>query len=206
MKKNILIFSCLFLNITNLQAEYVDLGVRGPQYEIKEKSFKEEIAEKLKEFDFILWEKKIADGLDASLKLESNLEYCKENKQWEFDPTITIEDDIKIPYFNKVLYKKGYKYNPLVENKIQFGKYMIFIDADNDTHLALAKKYENKAEIFVVKGNVERLADVNIPALVYRDKIEGKSFKLNCLPTVYTQNNNIFKVNEFFLEKKNAAK
>lgn len=204
MNRNVLIYLFLSLNITNLNAQYVDLGVRGPQYEIKEKSFKEEIAEKLKEFDFVLWEKKVIDGLDSSLNIESNLELCKENKQWNYDPTITIENDIVIPYFNKVVYKKGYKYNPLTENKIEFGKYMIFIDADNETHLALAKKYENKAEIFVVKGNVENLVDINLPALVYRENIEGKSFKLNCLPTVYTQNKNNFIVNEFLLEKKNA--
>lgn len=41
---------CSFLFIINdfLHAEYVDLGIRGKQYEIKEKSFKDEIAIRLK--------------------------------------------------------------------------------------------------------------------------------------------------------------
>lgn len=194
------------LFISSLIADFVDLGVRGTQYEIKEKSFKEEVAQKLKEFDFLMWEKKVADGLDESLILKSNLEECKENKNWIFNPTFEIDKDIVIPYFNKVAYKKGYKYNPLKENNIKFNKYMFFIDADNIEHIKLAKKYENLADIFVVKGNVANLNDYGIPALVYRENIEGKSFKINCLPTVYTQDNEVFKVNEYLLLKDKNAK
>lgn len=200
---NTVLITFLFTNILN--AEYIDLGVRGPQYEIKEKSFKEEVAAKLKEFDFTLWEKKIADGLDESLKLTSSIEECKETKKWTFDPTMTIENDIVIPYFNKVVYKKGYKYNPLKENNIKFNKYMFFIDADNLQHILLAKRYESVADVFVVKGNVANLKDYNIPAMVYREKIEGKSFTINCLPTVYTQDTDKFIVNEYLILKDSNA-
>lgn len=179
---------------------FVDLGVRGQTYDIKEKSFKEEVAEKIKSIDFLMWEKKIADGLDESLKFKSKLGLCQENKNWLYDPTFEIEQDITLPYFNQVLYKKGHRYNPLKENNIQFNKYLFFIDADKDEHLKLAFKYSNVADIFVVKGNFENLKNYNIQGWAFREEIEGKSFKLNCLPTVYTQQNEKFKVTEYKLD------
>lgn len=196
-KISFLIFMILTSNLLN--AEYIDLGVRGKQYEIKEKSFKDEIAGRLKDFDYSYWQKEMVSQIDKSMIVESDLEGCKKNTQWTYDPTKTIEADIVLPYFNKVAYKKGYKYNPLKENNIQFKKYMFFINADDMMQVILASKYENQADIFVVKGDIKKLKDKNLQGMIFRKEIEGKSFKINCLPSVYTQDNNVFKVNEYKL-------
>ncbi len=192
---------CSFLFIINdfLYAEYVDLGIRGKQYEIKEKSFKDEIAIRLKDVDYAYWEKEMISQIDKSLIINSDLTSCKKNDQWIYDPTKTIESDIIIPYLNKIAYKKGYKYNPLKENNIQFKKYMFFIDADDMSQLILAKKYVSVAEVFVVKGDIKKLKDYGLEGMVYRPDIEGKAFKVNCLPTIYTQDSFVFKVNEYKL-------
>ncbi len=189
----------IFLASNLLNAEYIDLGVRGKQYEIKEKSFKDEIAGRLKDFDYSYWQKEMVSQIDKSMIVESDLEGCKKNTQWTYDPTKTIESDIVLPYFNKVAYKKGNKYNPLKENNIQFKKYMFFINADDMMQVILASKYENQADVFVVKGDIKKLKDKNLEGMIFRKEIEGKSFKINCLPTVYTQDNNVFKVNEYKL-------
>lgn len=192
---------CSFLFIVNdfLHAEFIDLGIRGKQYEIKEKSFKDEIAIRLKDVDYAYWEKEMISQIDKSLIINSELTSCKKNNQWIYDPTKTIESDIVIPYLNKIAYKKGYKYNPLKENNIQFKKYMFFVDADDMSQLILAKKYSSVAEVFVVKGDIKKLKDYGLEGMVYRPDIEGKAFKVNCLPTIYTQDSLVFKVNEYKL-------
>lgn len=197
----IIIYLSLVLANT-LSSEYIDLGIRGKQYEIKEKSFKDEITIRLKEVDYGYWEKEMISKIDESLIVESDLKSCKKNNNWIYDPTKIIEQDIVIPYLNKVAYKKGYKYNPLKENNIQFQKYMFFIDADDMAQLVLAKKYNNVADIFVVKGDIKKLKDFNLEGMIFRKEIEGKSFKINCLPTIYTQDNLLFKVNEYNLDNR----
>lgn len=199
MKKCLVLCSFIFIINDYLHAEYVDLGIRGKQYEIKEKSFKDEIAIRLKDVDYAYWEKEMISQIDKSLIIESDLSSCKKNNQWVYDPTKIIESDIVIPYFNKVAYKKGYKYNPLKENNIQFKKYMFFVDADDMSQLILAKKYSSVAEIFVVKGDIKKLKDYGLEGMLFRPDIEGKAFKVNCLPTIYTQDTNVFKVNEYKL-------
>lgn len=193
----LLLFSTIYLN-----AEFVDLGIRGKQYEIKERSFKEEIQSRLNNVDYLHWEKEMINQIDESLKIESDLKNCVNNSTWEFDPTKIIEEDVVIPYFNKVLYKKGYKYNPLKENNIQFNKYMFFIDADDTNQLIMASKYSNVADIFIVKGNITNLKDYQIEGMLFRPEIEGKAFKIKCLPTVYTQQALTFQVNEYNLDSK----
>jgi hypothetical protein len=200
MKALVLIF--VILNFIYANEEYVDLGIRGQMHEIKEKSFLTLLNEKAQAFNYKEWKKKTLEAIDKSLIIKSEIGNCKKNNQWIFDPTITIEEDIKMPYFNKILYKKGDRYNPLIENNINFRRYIFFINADDEKQLALAYKYSNAAQIITVKGNLLNLKKYSIPAAIYREKIEGKAFKINCLPTVYTQDGSTFKVNEYKLDDK----
>ncbi|MCT7563169.1 hypothetical protein ACOTWR_06205 [Aliarcobacter butzleri] len=185
--------------------EYIDLGVRGTLYEIKEKSFKDDIAMRVKQIDFDYWEKQIFESAEKSMHIISSRENCTENKTYKYDPTFIIDQDIIIPYTKKTLFKKGYKYNPLKENKIQFKKYQIFIDADDVVQKMLAVKYSNVADVFVVKGNVKNLLENNIQVYIYREEVEGKAFKVSCLPTIFAQDNFIFNVSEYKLNDKQVG-
>ncbi|MEV9477579.1 hypothetical protein ACOTVS_11175 [Aliarcobacter butzleri] len=185
---------------------YIDFGIRGQVYEIKEKSFKEEIAERLKNIDYAYWEKKLLDSAKDSLVISSNIQNCSENKSYIFDPTFEIKEDIIIPYIKKTVYKKGYKYNPLKENNIHFKTYQIFINADDPYQFQLALKYANVADVFVVKGDYKNLIDYGIEGYVFREEIEGKSFKINCLPTIFAQNGEVFNVKEYKLNEESEQK
>lgn len=186
----------------NEKESFLDMGIRGHLYDIKEKSFKEDIAIRIKNIDYSYWEKEMLNSANKSMILTSDKENCIENKTYKFDPTVTIEQDITVPYTKKILFKKGYKYNALKENKIKFGKYQIFIDADDSFQLALAQKYSKNADIFIVKGNIKNLIERNIEAYSFRQDIEGKAFKINCLPTVYAQDDLVFNVSEYILNDK----
>lgn len=184
----------------------IDLGIRGQLYEIKEKSFKEEIAERTKKIDITKWEKELIEDSKKTLIVKSNIENCTENKNYIYDPSFKIEEDIKIPYQEKILYKKGYEYNPLKENNIKFNKYQIFIDADDTAQLMMAVKYAKKADIFVIKGDISKLFKYQEQGYIFREAIEGKAFKINCLPTIYAQDNLKFNVNEYNLNEKSEEK
>lgn len=193
-------------NLFGEQDTFIDFGIRGHLYDIKEKSFKEEIATRLKKIDYSYWEKEILDSAKRSMNIVSLKSNCIENKNYIHNPSFEISEDITIPYMNKTLYKKGYIYNPLKENNIKFKKHQIFINTDDVHQLMLAVKYSNQADIFVVKGNMQNILDYGIEAYIFREEIEGKSFKINCLPTVFTQKDFTFIVNEYLLNDESEDK
>ncbi|WP_418181229.1 hypothetical protein ACNSOL_12030 (plasmid) [Aliarcobacter lanthieri] len=209
---NIKLIIIFFILLTNSFSEevkqntYIDFGIRGQLYEIQEKSFKEDIAERLQNIDYAYWEKELLNSANESLIISSNIPNCEEDKNYIYDPTFEIDEDITIPYINKTIYKKGYKYNPLKENNIQFKKYQIFINADDVYQFNLVLKYADIADIFVVKGDYKNLLDYEIEGYVFRDEIEGKSFKINCLPTIFAQNKDVFNVKEYKLNENVSKK
>ncbi len=207
MQNKIYLISALLFSLLYGEdgSEYVDLGVRGTLYEIKEKSFKDDIAMRIKQIDYAYWEKQMLESAEKSMQIMSNKENCIENKNYKYDPSFVIDQDIVVPYTKKILFKKGYKYNPLKENKIQFKKYQIFIDADDSVQKMLAVKYSNMADVFVVKGNVKNLLEDNIQAYIYREEAEGKAFKVSCLPTIFAQDNFLFNVSEYKLNDKQES-
>ena len=74
-QKKILLKMLFLLASSNLFAEdtnFVDFGIRGHLYDIKEKSFKEEIETRLKEIDYSYWEKEFIDSAKKSLIIESS--------------------------------------------------------------------------------------------------------------------------------------
>lgn len=207
MQNKIYLISALLFSLLHGEdsSDYVDLGVRGTLYEIKEKSFKDDITMRIKQIDYAYWEKQMLESAEKSMQIMSNKENCIENKNYKYDPSFVIDQDIVIPYTKKILFKKGYKYNPLKENKIQFKKYQIFIDADDSVQKMLAVKYSNMADVFVVKGNVKNLLEDNIQAYIYREEAEGKAFKVSCLPTIFAQDNFLFNVSEYKLNDKQES-
>jgi hypothetical protein len=81
-----------------------------------------------------------------------------------------------------------------------------FYMADDAHQLMLAVKYSKQADIFVVKGDMQNIFDYGIEAYAFREKIEGKAFNINCLPTVFTQKDYTFVVNEYLLNDESENK
>ena len=89
---------------------------------------------------------------------------------------------------------------------IKFKTHQIFINADDVHQLMLGVKYSKQADIFVVKGDMQNIFDYGIEAYAFREKIEGKAFNINCLPTVFTQKDYTFVVNEYLLNDESENK
>ena len=104
-------------------------------------------------------------------------------------------------YDNKILFKKGDKYNILKENNIAFRKYILFIDADDDLQLRLAVQLKNRADIYVAKGDITNLKQYGINAKISRENVESKALNLKCVPSIYAQQNNKFIINEYDIKK-----
>jgi hypothetical protein len=191
-------FTILLHCIFNPLFAYTDLGIYGNTHLIKEKSFDILLQEKYKENvikDNLLNE--ITKAYEKSFSITSSLGTCNESLQREYIPNLTLSEDIILPYSNEVLFKKGYIYNILKENNIFFNKYLIFIDASDEVQVKLAKKYYKYADIFIVNGNTKELLLDGYNVYKAREKIEIKMLDIKCVPTVLTQQENIFLVNEY---------
>jgi len=176
---------------------YMDLGTHGNTHPIKEESFKTQLSKQYNEnFKKEVLEKEIEKAYSDSFLVKGTLSECSKSQQREHIPEIIISEDIVMPHTGKILFKKGQHYNILSENNINFGKYIILIDANDKAQVELATTYKNYADILVVNGNVKELLDVGINAMIARNNIEVKMLDVKCLPSVYTQQEDKFIVNE----------
>lgn len=194
-KKYLILF---FIIPFSLLKGYEDLGVYGNTHKIKEDSFKLQLHSNYKEnFKKDIFLEELKKKYRASFYIKNDLEPCAESTQREFIPEVILEDDISMPYTNEIIYKKGIAYNILKENNIFLNKYLIFIDANDKNQVSLAKAYSKYADIFIVNGDIKPILDDGIKAFVAREKLEAKAFDVKCLPSIYTQQEDSFIVNEY---------
>jgi len=188
----------LLLSFPYILFGYMDLGTHGNTHQIIEESFKTQLKKQYDEnFKKEVLEKEIDNAFKDSFIIKGALKKCSKSQQREYVPEIVISEDIIMPYNGEILFKKGQHYNILSENSINFQKYIILIDADDQTQIKLAKTYKNYADILVVNGNIKELLDIGINAMIARDKIEVRMLNVQCIPSVYTQQENKFIVNEY---------
>ena len=181
---------------------YEDLGYYGEQYEIEEIGLMTIINERYRNIDKKEFKESFKTAYEKSMIVKSSFNSCQKDNTREYDPTIILDEDINIPFYaDKTLYKKGYKYNILKENNLAFMKYIIFINADDDLQLQLAAQLQNRADIYVAKGDISKLKKYNISGKISRENVESKAFKLHCLPSIYAQQNNKFIVKEYDIKK-----
>lgn len=188
----------LILTINSFLFSYEDLGTYGNTHLIKEKSFDVLLEERYKEK--VIKEKileEINTAYEKSFTITSSLKNCKETLQREYVPELIISEDINLPYSSEILFKKGYKYNILTENNIFFNKYLIFIDTNDKTQVNLAKTYKKYSNIYVVNGDIKKLLEDKLNVFQAREKIEIKMLDVHCTPTILTQQNDKFIINEY---------
>lgn len=195
------IFQFIFLIALSLHA-YEDLGVYGELYPIKERDF----MELLKEKEAALDKKQLLEDMKKeatqSLIIRSHLSTCEKTQQRIYEPTINLKKDIVLPFEDEVAHKKG-TYNILKEQNLLIPYNVIFIDADDELQVELAGMYKQqlkqKIRILVVKGDY--LKFISNPLFEYakvaRDKFEVKAFNVQCLPSIYTQQEYRFVINEY---------
>lgn len=197
-KLPILVASSLLCGNLLVASDYVNLGVRGNTHEIREVPFDIQIREQYtKEFKKEETIRAFEKAYTNSLIVNGNIPTCELSTQKEFTPVFTLDEDIKMPYSGEILYKAGMTYNVLKEQQIFFNKYIIVIDATDDTQVKLAKEYAEYADIMITNGDVGIFLNQGINAFVLRDKLEGRALNLECVPSIYTQQQDKFIINQY---------
>ena len=193
----------LFLLTTVMLNAYTDLGVYGETYDIKERDFMEEVEERARKVNLKELEETIKNAAKESLMITSTIKTCKISKRRIFKPLIKLEHDVIIPYTNVVLRKKGSTYNILKESKLLMPYHLMFIDGNDEVQIELAKLYKSKLKhqirIFLTKGDFLKISKDSLleSIMVARDAHEIKAFKVECVPSLYTQKNYNFEVIEY---------
>lgn len=191
----------LSLSIFKLFA-YEDLGIHGETYPIKEKNFKILLYEKYNQLNLTDIEKKVKVNATSSFKIKTNIETCKKTQVRTYYPTVKLDQDLKLPFANTIQKEKG-TYNILKEQKVFFPYNIIFIDADDEVQVELARLYKQqlnaKIRVFVAKGNYLKLRENKTfrYSKISREGLESKAFNLKCLPSIYTQKDNSLIINEY---------
>ena len=185
----------VFFYSSAIFAELIDLGVHGNTTNLKD-GFDKEIENRYKKVDKKKLLKDAISSIKRSLYIKSDMPECKETKQREFYPTIILKQDVVIPIANKRLFKKGDKVNLLEIQNISFPFHMLFIDYDNSVHISLSNALNRNTQILIVRGDISEYAMKN-DIRVARKEYELKSFDIKCLPSLVTQSNNKFIINEY---------
>lgn len=156
--------------------EAKDFGKKGQTFEVSEEdlanAIMKRISEKLANPDQD-YEKKTEEAIKRAIEnpkcftAVSGLIEATEYRISYYDPVITLEEDIKLP-FGKFLAKKGQKIDPTKHTgNPDFG--CIFFDSTNPQQLAWAKKQDDFYDWVLVKGNPIELEEQE-DRLVYFDQ------------------------------------
>jgi hypothetical protein len=182
----------LFLS-SYLCANFIDLGIDGPQYDIKETDFLKTMENGLNDINYTKIESDFKKSLDKQLHGENNLPVCKEDYQFKDKDYIVLKQDIYKPS-GDVYKKKGEKIYTPIPKPLN----ICFIDGTNSILIKNQMDYfdelTNHSCIYhVSKTNIMDLYE-KYP-LRQRDIYPTKSgyeerFNVKCLPTLIHLNQN----------------
>jgi len=184
--KKILIIAPILLLVSNLYS-FTDLGKWGQMYEINEHI-------KWKDHNnSIITKARIKDAIKNAMTSKEKLPTCSKNSTWTFDPTVTLKKTISIPKYN-IHIPAGSKFNPL-----DYGtetKYMVLINGKDSNQTKLADFYKNRSLIIVYNASTSVITPTPYSEIYIGTKAFTKTFKPKCLPSIYTQRNKKFIVQE----------
>jgi len=158
-----LLFFFFFMNLGSVYIGYtgdrkVVVVQTGRVYEIKERDALEEIEDRLREKEgeiISMMRKRTEERLKSMLSpdFSSVLPHVKERRVWSFSPEISLPFDIR-DHRGNVLYRKGYKLNPLHYMVLPFS--IVFTNLNDDKVLECLKKEVDlgTSVILVTKGDV----------------------------------------------------
>ena len=186
-----LFFLLFFVGVSSLHA-FVDLGLWGTQYDIKENfEFKEPSTP-------IVNDNTVQQAYKKALKSNQQLPECIKSHDRKMNPTVVLDHDINMPKYNLFI-KKGTSFNYLDIKKLE--RYMIMIDGSNPQHVEFAQYYKAVADIIIYNGNTEVFQDWSDGHIYIADESFQKAFQVKCLPSVYTQETNQFLIREYNIKE-----
>ncbi len=147
-------------------------------------------------------QKQLQDRVKKSIERPPPVTFLKKTtipRTYTFDPSFTTNAPILLDN-TTVLAKKGVRINPLSSHK--FSKSWLFIDGDDEKHVAWAIHYPKPKKIILVNGNPLKLSDIHeIPIYFDQEARLSKRFKLQQVPAVISQDGEVLKIEEIVLEK-----
>lgn len=204
----IFIVSLLFTNVLSadsLQKSFKDLGLYGNLFEITEE---DEFYRMKREFKKISHEK-IIEAANTSAKelfnVKTDISNCLVNTDKVFDPTVVLEKPIDLSKFG-IYINEGTKFNPLEKGFIS--SYIIFIDANDFLQVKLVEKLYGSIgkNLMIIVSNGEMTKLNYLTTEIYKlDQPTINAFHLQCVPSIYIQQENHFFVREFALRKQNSS-
>lgn len=200
--KKIIFLTCILLSISGANDKYIDLGIYGDMNVIKEKDLMHEIREKSKSITKEKMTEAMQKSIEKYFKVKSNLSLCLKTQDRYLDPTVVLDNDIDLSNFG-VFIPKGTTINPLSE--ALYPGYIIFIDAEDPLQIALASQFNRAASgssiVIVANGDMAKARIITEQVYKY-DAAVQRTFKPECLPSIYVQQEDKFLIREYSLRKK----
>lgn len=137
----------VFLLLMLMQLEGKDFGKHGHVYPISEDNLLEYLQTRL----HTLPEDDVQDVLRkyCQQQVGASFEEAKEYHRYEFDPSITVFQDV-LDHNGTIIIPKGALVNPL--EICSLSRELLFLDGDNPLHVQWAKKTGKEAKWILVKG------------------------------------------------------
>ena len=197
----------LFLGVgsyTNIYAK--NLGIRAEVFKVEEKNFLNYIKEKLESkknssifFDKEKMQQKAKEKIDRPTSVKG-IKAAKESREYLYDPSVVIENDIKDSRGNVVI-KAGTRHNPL--EHIILPEKLLFIDADLSSHLnwAAQQKEQGHVRVILVKGSRKLAAKYLNNQDIYFDQLGliTKKFNIKHIPAIVSQDKKYLRIKEVAL-------
>ncbi len=116
-------------------------------------------------------------------------------KTFYFDPTYVVQEDVRTPQ-GRVLVRKGYSYNPLEKTKLSSS--LLFLDGNNEKHIAWAKTQKDLCKWILIRGNPFDLEDQEKRPIYFdQDGAVSRKFQLRNVPAKISQDGLVLKIEEF---------
>lgn len=173
-----------------------DFRTLGSTFEIKEEGFLSMVYRKLKSLDIGKEKSKMQEI--ARKKIEEpevlvHITNSLEPREFTFDPTYTLEEDIKLPD-GKILYSAGTKVNPL--DHMEFDRVLVFLDAKDENQVRWLDRFlhngpcsNKEVRIILTSGSPLKFGEI-LQRNVYFDQFGEltNKFRILHVPAVVSQN------------------
>lgn len=183
-----------------------DFGVVGHSYEIIEQDIVGYIKEKLASYDLEALNSKMKEQVKEMFDRPEPVSFisdAKENREYYYDPTFILEEDIR-DHRGQLIHKKGTEINSL--SKVPLGNVLIFINGDNEKQIEYAleeyKALKEEARIILTGGSPTKLQKEHSDVVIYFDQFGflTKKLGIKAVPALVKQDDLRLKINEVELK------
>lgn len=191
--------ACVFTIFYITFAFAKDYGIQGKTFEIKEENILDAIKDSIAKIDIRAFQNKVKQEAIKSINKPKgiSLPQAKEFRSFIFDPSITLQQDLK-DHQGKIFAFKGQKINPLKFTTLR--EKLIFIDGDDDLQVEYSLSIKEAKQIILVKGEPINL-NKHHKEMFFFDFNGGlvNRFGIKRLPSVVFQKGEVLEINEIAL-------